>query len=352
MTARWGPSVSISTIRPIPAQRLTFLEAIEPVARISGAAHRWQDFTEGRRLQAKVEARLPDGSYRIVIEGRQLQVKLPWQAAIGETMELALLAREPGPKFLLLERTGADSPPNTATLSSVSRLLGNLAQARARVSDPPLAPAPALSAPPAESRHAMESLRQVVSMSGLFYETHLAQWIAGKRPIGKLLEEPQNRFSPPAKPGKTAARAGLPLVTDSPAEAIASADSHRMDTGLERLAATVQQQLGLLETGQFSWRGEIWPGQPMRWDIAAEPDPERPGSRPRRWRTKLALTLPAIGGVTALIELDPPGVYLSLRAADEESVKLMHADRSAVTGAMQAAGLRVTGLEIRHDAGQ
>lgn len=345
--------MAISTIRPIPAQRLTLLETIEPVVRISGAAHRWQDFTEGRRLQAKVEARLSDGSYRIAIEGRLLQMKLPWHAAIGETMDLVLVAREPSFRFLLLDRTGPGTQPNT-TLSSVSRFLGDLAQARASASDPlPVASAPALSGPPAESRDIAESLRRAVSMSGLFYETHLAQWIAGKRSLRDLLEEPQNRFPPAVKSADSATPQVPRLAPAPPAEADGPADTHPIDIPVrERLAAIVQQQLGLLETGQFSWRGEIWPGQPMRWDLVGEPDPEDPGSPPMRWRTRLALTLPAIGEVTALIELDSSGVYLSLRAAREESMELMHADQSAVAAGMQAAGLRVARLEIRHDAEQ
>lgn len=341
--------MTLSTIRPIPAQRLTLLEAIEPVVRISGAAHRWQDFTEGRRLQAKVEARLPDGSYRIAIEGRLLQMKLPWHAAIGETMDLALVAREPGFRFLLLDRTGPGTQPNT-TLSSVSRFLGNLAQVRASASDSlPVASAPALSGPPAESRDIAESLRRAVSMSGLFYETHLAQWIAGKRSLRELLEEPQNRFSPAVKSADSVTPHVPRLAPGPPAEADGPADTHRIDPPL---AAIVQQQLGLLETGQFSWRGEIWPGQYMRWDLVGEPDPEDPGSPPRRWRTRLVLKLPAIGEVTALLELDSSGLYLSLRPAREESLKMMHAEQSAVTAGMQAAGLRVARLEIRHDAEQ
>lgn len=342
--------MSISTIRPIPARRLALLETIEPVARISGAAHRWQDFTEGRRLQARVEARLADGSYRIAVEGRELQMKLPWRAAVGETMELVLASRESGLKFLLLERTEPHAQPN-ATLSFASRFLGNLAQARASAADPPLVPVPALSGPPIDGRHIAQSLRRAVAVSGLFYEAHLAQWIAGKRSISDLLEEPQNRWSPPAESEESAAPLAARLGLDAASEADGLPDASHADLpGRERLAAIVQQQLALLETGWFSWRGEIWPGQPMRWDITGEPDPEDRSSPPKRWRTRLTLTLPAIGEVTASIELDSAGVYLSLLAAREQSAALMHADRPAVTARMQAAGLRVAGFEIHHGA--
>jgi flagellar hook-length control protein FliK len=38
------------------------------------------------------------------------------------------------------------------------------------------------------------ALRQTVGESGLFYESHLAQWLSGQRPPASLFDEPQNRL--------------------------------------------------------------------------------------------------------------------------------------------------------------
>jgi hypothetical protein len=38
------------------------------------------------------------------------------------------------------------------------------------------------------------ALRQTVSESGLFYESHLAEWLSGQRPPASLADEPQNRL--------------------------------------------------------------------------------------------------------------------------------------------------------------
>jgi hypothetical protein len=38
------------------------------------------------------------------------------------------------------------------------------------------------------------ALRQTVTESGLFYESHLAQWLSGQRPPASLFDEPQNRL--------------------------------------------------------------------------------------------------------------------------------------------------------------
>jgi hypothetical protein len=42
------------------------------------------------------------------------------------------------------------------------------------------------------------ALRRTVDESGLFYESHLAQWLSGQRPAGSLASEPQNRLADPA----------------------------------------------------------------------------------------------------------------------------------------------------------
>ena len=47
------------------------------------------------------------------------------------------------------------------------------------------------------------ALAQAVSESGLFYESHLAQWLAGQRPLAALEREPQARL--PATPTPAAA---------------------------------------------------------------------------------------------------------------------------------------------------
>ncbi|CAB3760890.1 flagellar hook-length control protein FliK [Paraburkholderia humisilvae] len=39
-----------------------------------------------------------------------------------------------------------------------------------------------------------QALRQTVGESGLFYESHLAQWLSGQRPPASLSDEPQNRL--------------------------------------------------------------------------------------------------------------------------------------------------------------
>jgi hypothetical protein len=71
------------------------------------------------------------------------------------------------------------------------------------------------------------ALRQTVAESGLFYESHLAQWLSGQRTPASLAGEPQNRL--------VDAAAQLPL--DWSADADASAQPWSTGAGLEARAA-------------------------------------------------------------------------------------------------------------------
>ncbi|MCA8336554.1 flagellar hook-length control protein FliK [Burkholderia multivorans] len=55
--------------------------------------------------------------------------------------------------------------------------------------------AAAEAAPPSLAGALRAALAQAVGESGLFYESHLAQWFAGQRPLAALLREPQARIA-------------------------------------------------------------------------------------------------------------------------------------------------------------
>ncbi|MPV71776.1 flagellar hook-length control protein FliK, partial [Burkholderia sp. BE17] len=74
----------------------------------------------------------------------------------------------------------SSSAPSFAAASSTSA--SSTSAARETTAPPPVA---ALRA----------ALAQAVSESGLFYESHLAQWLAGQRPLAALMREPQARLT-------------------------------------------------------------------------------------------------------------------------------------------------------------
>ncbi|MBN3829648.1 flagellar hook-length control protein FliK, partial [Burkholderia sp. Ac-20384] len=85
---------------------------------------------------------------------------------------------------VLLTDTAAPAASNLAassTPASASAAASSAAAAREAAATLPVA---ALRA----------ALAQAVSESGLFYESHLAQWLAGQRPLTALMREPQARL--------------------------------------------------------------------------------------------------------------------------------------------------------------
>jgi hypothetical protein len=185
------------------------------------------------------------------------------------------------------------------------------------------------------------ALRRTVDESGLFYESHLAQWLSGQRPVESLAAEPQNHLadmasqlpldwshdgddplswtqghpSSGASPGAAAsanfAARGAPDgphgqsarfttfdmathdiidMTDEhtvphPASASAAGIDDSSGRQPQSMAASlhpatiplVRQQLDLLATGQFRWTGEAWPGARLDWTIEQEGDEWRRG---------------------------------------------------------------------------
>ncbi|WP_431820768.1 flagellar hook-length control protein FliK [Burkholderia sp. F1] len=71
----------------------------------------------------------------------------------------------------------------------------------------------ASAAPPVVALRA--ALAQAVSESGLFYESHLAQWLAGQRPLAALAREPQARLLTPADAHPPAADSALDDLLDA-----------------------------------------------------------------------------------------------------------------------------------------
>ena len=249
-------------------------------------------------------------------------------------MELVLVGREAHLKPGEALPTGAG-----AELSKTGRFLGALTQDTARAVATPLAnTTPLLSSPPVNQQQLPGLLQQAMASSGLFYESHQAQWIAGKRSLEQLSQEPQGKLSSTASlSSNSAAATGILLSADTPV--------HPQSMTL------VQQQLNLLETGQLAWRGEVWPGQTMEWDITEHPSAEDKTSELPRWQTRLRLTLPRLGEIVAIIGFDTRGVQVALRAADAETLALMQGDRQPLAAAMEAAGLSVLGVEVQRDAG-
>ncbi|RQS19788.1 flagellar hook-length control protein FliK [Burkholderia sp. Bp8998] len=119
------------------------------------------------------------------------------------------------PSVLLSAAAAAppDGQPSTEPASSASSSVASSAASAASGASAASAVRDAASTPPVAALRA--ALAQAVSESGLFYESHLAQWLAGQRPLAALMREPQARLmTAPVQPAPDAAQHDAPDVLD------------------------------------------------------------------------------------------------------------------------------------------
>ncbi|MBP0636498.1 flagellar hook-length control protein FliK [Cupriavidus sp. AcVe19-6a] len=101
--------------------------------------------------------------------------------------------------------------PGTSTRESLSATARAILAVMESAGPQPVKPGtPLLPAPPAAGsmQAAAAALANAVGQSGLFYESHLAQWVSGARPLSTILQEPQAGVPRPASqaaPGQPSA---------------------------------------------------------------------------------------------------------------------------------------------------
>ena len=305
-------------------------------------------------------------------------VRLPSRAAVEQQLGV-------GPLKSGLRGHGdtAARPEQAVTLSAAARAVSAILEgqtgAAARVigSGPLLAssqlpPSPVIAA----------ALARTVSHSGLFYESHLAQFAAGARPLAELAHEPQARLEGSLKPvpvlpgsegsSPDSARQvpGLDAVhahknayasmqeADGSMPAAKSYDDSAINAarstatalaGIHHDAvALVRQQLELLAQPAFRWSGEAWPAVPMDWEIQED---ERQGATgdeavPRSWSTRLALTLPTLRDIEVRISLAGNALQVRLAASEDATRERLSQARAELPARLNALGLELTGLQI------
>ena len=292
------------------------------------------------------------------------------------------------------------------------------------------------------------ALSQQVADSGLFYESHLAQFAAGTRNLAQMQREPQAALArqpvdgrgtqqaqdgatqqqqlqralpaqllpvaaaqaqaaavPPAPaapvvapaptpmqhapagsaggeaaqsaPRHDAAAAAQPLARAAGAQAmphaanVASVIAQQADAVpvAERASATpnlpdsptgavvhpqaaplVHQQLDLLASAMFRWRGEAWPGVPMEWTVQEEGgraprETDEPPAQPQ-WSTALSLELPRLGRVDLRMKLDGTSVRAQLAAPQRDALTQLRVHRSGLSQRLAAAGFELRALQL------
>lgn len=343
--------------------------SVNPLLAVSAAALDLRQPPANGSVRAQVAARLADGTFRVLIDGKALKLALPDNIKAGDVLQLRVVGRGSDP--------GGASAGAGKGVSAAGHLVADLA--KQPTTAPPRQTLPVVDAPPDDPDSLAAPLARAVERSGLFYESHQARWVNGEFPLERLLEEPQTQAGkPPNAPLATSPNASgplddvaaptPPLVAARPLEAEAvdakkpthvlehrEVESKPVDKGGELVAREtmpiVRQQLETLETRHFTWLGEIWPGQPMRWQIGEESNQDgHLASAEREWDSRFALDLPALGNVGAELALVGNRLRIRLSAQDEATVALMRDHGSELTQALEAVGIAALSFEIQHRA--
>ena len=144
----------------------------------------------GERLSGTVETVLSNGRFHVRVGDFVFNVALPQKLPVGERLELEFVSAAPRPSFALIQAPEAQprAAPQAADISPSARALTSLIQSLAP--DKPIQPlpvgasSPLLPGPPVDAAPLAAALQQALGRSGLFYESHLAQWAAGTASVG------------------------------------------------------------------------------------------------------------------------------------------------------------------------
>lgn len=340
-------------------------------------------FEPGQKVQGSVQAQVAPNVFKVNVAGQLIQMQLPPSIRSGDTVALQVISIQPRLTFGMVNSANPLSTPEQ--LGSTAKLLSSMSQqvpGKAHVRAAQSAPLWEKPQPP-ESRQLAGALRETLGNSGLFYESHQAQWLEGTRSTAQLLHEPQNQTPEQPKaamPGDTGNKAAMTGDAASKAAAITGKDqaltsnssnpaattsntahtsaSNPPGTTLlqeakalgipEHLQPLVQQQLNALETRQMLWQGNVWPDQPMQWEVHEQPAQQSHNAeeQQRQWVTQIRLDLPNLGEVEATLRFNSAGLNLTLNAATAETRALLGSASTRLVSALSDAGIPVLSTQV------
>ncbi|MBT9568793.1 MAG: flagellar hook-length control protein FliK [Thiobacillus sp.] len=301
------------------------------------------DMQIGQTVVGQVKS-LTKGLALVEIDGQTVAMRLPPNVASGDTLRLRFSGHMPQPVFLLELPNAQDA--EGPQLSNTARMLSDIMHKVPERALPTLTPAVPLlgqaGAAPAELAFA---LRAALVRSGLFYESHLANWVAGQDSLDGLMQEPQNRQL------RDDARNLATVVLGDPRGAADAKSPNPMHVLLT-------QQLQVLESPQLAWRGELWPGQSMEWQIRRDgpqqdhPHGDAPPEHRAGWESHLKLDLPNLGTLNVYIKLDADNAF-SVRLLPELSATgaILQRNQARLGEQLAAAGCSLQSLKVEHDVG-
>lgn len=373
------PRADLNSTRPLAP-----IDAPAPVASSTDARqevyHKLTQIAIGRQLQAEVVSSLDDGTYLVKLADTTARMALPLGTRVGESLSMVLVAKEPRPTFLLTPQEGS----TTASLSGAARLIDQLLQAAEQEGAPTSVTS---STPLLRSQDGMDpkqvaaALRNSLEFSGLFYESHVQEWVSGGRSMAELQREPQTQIGaalresgaamqPPGSTelGRLAAsmrelgdgvhalmdlirdaqlQPGKPATIDADVIARGQAPLPQLDANSARL---IGLQLQTLEQQHVRWQGELWPGRPLDWEVSEDTrDGDGSDAQQQSWTSVVRFQLPALGDISATLRLSGDRVQVQVNTPSPDVAASLRAQTGLLADALEAAGARLDSLLVKND---
>jgi hypothetical protein len=226
----------------------------------------------------------------VEIGDQVFRMQLPESHKLGENIHLRYLGADPKPTFMVLQPNPPSVLPNNVLLSTAGKLVLEALSTTAQFANLNQIDgsdmAPLLSTVGNSQMSAIE-LQNALRFSGLFYESHIANFIQGKRTIEQLRKEMQNQK-----------------------------DVNR--------SAIISKQLDVLEKQQILWSGMIWPKQYMQWTISRDASGSNPGSpEEKSFKSTLVLDLPNLGMITFHVAMSFDRISIHIEVARRQSLQLI-----------------------------
>jgi Flagellar hook-length control protein FliK len=310
-----------------PVSRIAPVLAVEPVASlIQALGDRANQLVKGQEYSAQVLSKASESTYNVKVEGKGLtkdlvlRMELGNAAQTGQTLLLRYMHDAPTPTFQLLSSifSSANNEAGSTKISPTAQLIGHiLNQAESEGVSARFEATSIVTQTPSNPQIVAHDLKRAVSTSGLFYESHLSDLLQNKQSLAAIKQEPQNQANTP-------------------------------------LAGLVSQQLAILESQRMSWKGEVWPGQTMDWNVyLPQKDDDKSASnyaqsaeKDKPIASEMTLHLPQLGKVSARISIIDGRMRIGISAEQTQTLDACKNQRLSLAKAIEKSGQKLDRLTI------
>jgi flagellar hook-length control protein FliK len=314
----------------------------------------------GKELLGEVLGKRADGTYLVKVANLTFKIDLPNPAQLGERLHLTPLTLFPKTSFLLNENSdhpftllGQLNVAEDAELEISAKILNRsqeinsskLAEFRAQTITTTTQELPEQSSPthlsnasqlishlltestelnraetikssaliglgalaalnqPVTTNELAHKLQQAVEKSGLFYESHVAQWSRGQLPLTQIQEEAK------------LLSVELPKIFPTQLQELPAG-----------MAEILRQQLHFIEHQNITWQGMLNPETPMSWRIEEQEHKQKEQEEqtselpPSTWLSQLQVDFPHLGKVKIQLQLHENNLQANFQVAESDQL--------------------------------